>query len=267
MRWAPEHRRQPGHEVSFCGVDLRLGEEDSVGQTAAAQVSVAEICTTQIGQPKVGIPQIRRDQVGPMKIGCPQVGPFEVCPYQVSATVAPLVAGNCRPHQLAGLLQQWVDAGAKRRHVDAYERIWTTAGEPVNPDQRVTELVVDRACRWHAQRFGQVPEQLVQLPHDREYREHLCGGRGYFSPVAPAEGDLGDLLPCTEAVKDCAARKPPVTQKRVDATAEVRSQVQTRLPGLLVDREVRRRSERQRNAAQSEAACAVGLEAWPASTG
>jgi hypothetical protein len=202
-----------------------------------------------------------------MKIGCPQVGPFEVCAYQVSAMVAPLAAGKGSTHQFAGLLQQWVDAGAKRRHVGVHESIWTAAGEPVNPDQRVAELVVDRASGRHAQRFGQVPEQLVQLPHDGEYREHLCGGMGCFSPVAPAEGDLGDLLPCTEAVKDCAARKPPVTQKRVDATAEVRSQVQARLPGLLVDREVRRRSERQRNAAQSEAACAVGLEAWPASTG
>jgi hypothetical protein len=153
MRRAPEHRRQPGHEVSLCGVDLRLGEEDSVGQTAAAQVSVAEICTTQIGQPKVGIPEIRRDQVGPMKIGCPQVGPFEVCPYQVSAMVAPLAAGNGSTHQFAGLLQQRVDDGAKCRRVHRGELLWTAVREAFGADERTVEIVLNGASRWQAQRL------------------------------------------------------------------------------------------------------------------
>jgi hypothetical protein len=43
--------------------------------------------------------------------------------------------------------------------------------------------------------------------------------------------------------------------------------VLARLPSLLIDREVGRRGERQRDAAQPKAACAIGLEACLASAG
>ena len=74
-----------------------------------------------------------------------------------------------------------------------------------------------------SQRLGQVPEQLVQLPHDRERGEHLRGR----APVPcrqsrPPNVLLGDLLAGAEAVVDGAAREAALAQLGVDAAAEVR---------------------------------------------
>ena len=74
----------------------------------------------------------------------------------------------------------------------------------------------------------------------------------------PAEGDLGDLLPGAEAVVDRATGQALLPQAIVNGAAEVRSQVRAGLPGVLVDREVRRGGERGHDAVQPEAARAVG---------
>ncbi|HEX6478592.1 MAG TPA: hypothetical protein VF043_07090, partial [Ktedonobacteraceae bacterium] len=57
-------------------------------------------------------------------------------------------------------------------------------------------------------------------------------------PVSSCEGDLGNLLPCTEAVVDGAPSKALLPEACVNAAAEVRLQMVTSLAGLFRDREV-----------------------------
>lgn len=97
----------------------------------------------------------------------------------------------------------------------------------------------------------------MEVPHDGEHLEHLLGGLGRPPPVLSAEGDLGGLLPCAEAVVDRAALKALLPQAGVDAAAEVRLKVGASLSGGFVDREISRGREGRHDAAQSEAALAV----------
>src|SRR6185312_11574030 len=77
------------------------------------------------------------------------------------------------------------------------------------------------------------------------------------------EGDLGELLAGAEAVEHLAAGEPALPQLRVDAAAEVLTQVRARAPGGLVDREVGRGGERRRDAAEACAARAVRPQVRP----
>ena len=125
-----------------------------------------------------------------------------------------------------------------RCHVQFHERFGTVVSEVFGLVEREAELPVERAGRLQRQRFGQIPEQLMELPHDREHLEHLlCGSRGP-PPVLSAEGDLGNLLPRAEAVVNGATRKAQLPEACVDASAEVRLQIGTGVPGVFVNREV-----------------------------
>jgi hypothetical protein len=107
------------------------------------------------------------------------------------------------------------------------------------------------------QRFSQIPEQLMEDPHDREHLEHLlCSSRG-VPPILSAEGHLGDLLPGAEAVVHAAPPKALLPQACVNATAEVRLQMGTSLPGVFRNGEVCRGGEGRRDTAQGEAALAI----------
>ena len=116
---------------------------------------------------------------------------------------------------------------------------------------------MDRAGRRQRQRLAEVPEQLVELPHDGKHSEHLPGQAWLPPPVPPAEGHLGDLLPRAEAVIDRAAREPLRPEAIVNGAAEVPPQVGACLPGALVDGEIGRGREGRRDTAQPEAAPAV----------
>ena len=78
----------------------------------------------------------------------------------------------------------------------------------------------------------------MELPHDREHLEHLLCGPWDLSPVVSAEGDLGNLLPCAEAVINRTTSKAPLPEVGVNAAAEVRLQVWAGLAGVFIDREV-----------------------------
>src|SRR6266540_3718986 len=90
----------------------------------------------------------------------------------------------------------------------------------------------------------------MELPHDREHPEHLLRGSRRAPPVLSAEGDLGDLLPRAEAIVDGATRKALLPEALMNPAAEVRLQIGTGLPGLLLDREVCRGREGRRDTAQ-----------------
>ena len=104
--------------------------------------------------------------------------------------------------------------------------------------EREAELTVERAGRLQRQRFGQIPEQLMELPHDREHRKHLLRDLRCPPPVLSAECELGDLLPRTEAVINGATREALLPEAVVNTAPEVRLQVWTGLPGGLVYGEI-----------------------------
>ena len=97
----------------------------------------------------------------------------------------------------------------------------------------------------------------MEGPHDGKHLEHLFCSSRCLSPVSSHEGDLGNLLPCAEAVVDGATSKALLPKARVNAAAEVRLQIGTSLTSGFRDREVCRDGERRRNTAQGEAVLAV----------
>jgi hypothetical protein len=148
-----------------------------------------------------------------------------------------------------------------RVDIQVAERLGFAHGQGLDAVECIDEVRVDRTSRLESQRLSQVPEHLVQLPHDREDREHLLGGRRVRPPVASEERDLGDLLAGAEAVVDDAAGEAFRPEARVDRTAQVALEVRTGHVGRLVDREVRRRREGRHDAAQREAVRAVRSQA------
>src|SRR6185437_14906627 len=84
------------------------------------------------------------------------------------------------------------------------------------------------------------------------------GGEGVEGSPAPPTESCRDPLPGAEAVEHRAAAKAAFAQVIVDLAAEIGTQVGARRAGRLVDREVRRRRELQRDTAQSDAVHAVG---------
>src|SRR5215471_10847412 len=96
--------------------------------------------------------------------------------------------------------------------------------------------------------------------HDGKYREHLPGRCRGLPPVSSREGDLRNLLPCAEAVVYGTPPKAVLPEAGVNAAAEVRLQVGTRLAGVFRDREVCRDGERRRYTAQGEASLAFSSQ-------
>lgn len=110
-------------------------------------------------------------------------------------------------HKFARAKQQGNDASSVCCHVQPQESVGAVVSEAFGLVEGEAEPTVKRAGKLHYQRFSQIPEQLVKLPHDREHLEHLyCGSRGP-PPVLPAEGALGYLLPRAEAVVGRATTK------------------------------------------------------------
>src|SRR5262245_32867113 len=97
----------------------------------------------------------------------------------------------------------------------------------------------------------------MEGPHDRKHREHLLGRCRVLPPVTSCEGDLGNLLPGTEAVVDGTPPKALLPEACMNAAAEVQLQMGTSLAGLFRDREICRGGERRRHTAQGEASLAV----------
>lgn len=135
----------------------------------------------------------------------------------------------------------------------------TSRGTPrvaaIGVDHRV---VPEWAGRGQRERLGQIPEQLVQRAQHREGVEHPPRGGRIVPPVPPTEGPLGQVLAGAEAVEDRAAGEAPLPQGAVDAAAGVGTQVWAGPAGGLVDHEVGGGGERRRDAADPEAAEAVG---------
>src|SRR6266536_1051714 len=251
---------QPGAGTAPGRVELGLDQKQAPGEVGTAKLGTPEVGAGEVGHAQVGALQVGTDEQRATEVGAAQVGSPEVLSDEVGAPAVDRLGPEAGPHQLARAEQQRIDGSPVCRHVQLQERVGRQLGEAFGLLQGAAELAVERAGRLQAQRLGQVPEQLVELPHDRERLEHPRRGVRGTPPVLPAEGDLGDLLAGAEAVVGGAAWEAPLPETLMDAAAEVGLQVRTGLPGGLVDGEIRRGGEGRRDTAQPEAAFAVGSQ-------
>ena len=209
---------------------------------------------------------------------CPAlVGPALVCPASVGpALVRPALVGRARsgtprgrsfgdlgPDQLAGLAQQRVHPVPQPGHFDRAQLVRPGVAQPPQLLPGQAQLGPQRVGGGQRECLGQVPEQLVHLPHHRERGEHRFGQLRRAPPVAAAERVLRDGLTGPEAVEDGAAGEAAPAQVVVDAATEVVAQVGAGPAGRLVDGEVGGRGEGRRNTAQPDTAAAVGPQLVP----
>ena len=186
-----------------------------------------------------------------MKVGTGEVGTPTVAIPPARATF------DRRARQLAGLPQQGADRLPATRHVRGQQGIGGLPCQRLHPVERCPQLRMHRSCSLQRQCLGQVPGQLVELPHDREDVEHALRRAGRLPPVHAWQRCLGDVLSGAEAVEGHAPGHALLPQPVVDPAAGIRSQVPARDPGRLVEREVRGGREDLGDAAQTQAAAAV----------
>ncbi|GAB1694266.1 hypothetical protein KRM28CT15_60690 [Krasilnikovia sp. M28-CT-15] len=249
----------PGGLVSPGRVELCRGDEQRARQVGAAQIRPTQVSTGEVGRPQVGAAQVGTDEQGTAQIRPAQVGSGQPTADQVGAAVvgAPPQPG---PGRFAGPLQQRVDPSPVGVDVQRGQLVGAQFGEPAGLGEGVAEPVVLSRRAGQAHRLGEQPEQLVQLAHDGQRREHRPGQLRLSAPVPSAERDLGDLLARAEAVEHHAPAEAAFPQVVVDAAAEVAAQVGAGPSGGLVDGEVRRLRERGRDTAQAGATRTVGAQ-------
>jgi hypothetical protein len=260
MRWASERRRQFRSGIAFRRVQLRLDQKDTVGEVGTAEVGASEVGPNEVGHSQVGASEISSNEVCPPQAGASEIRAFEVSPDEVGSS-AVLLVPNFGSHEFARAQQQGIDVSAVCFHVQFRQSLGGVVSETFGILQREAELTVERLGRLQRQRFAQIPEQLLEIPHDREHLEHLLRGVLGPPPVLPAESDLGDFLPRAEAVVNGATPETLLPEACVNAATEVRLQIGTSLPGGFVDREVCRGCEGRRDTAKPEAAFAVSSKA------
>ena len=111
-------------------------------------------------------------------------------------------------HELTGAQQQGVDVSSMCCHVQLQERIGAAVTGAFGLPQGEAELIVERAGLLQRQRFGQIPAQLMEVPHDREHLEHLLCGSRSPPPVLSAESDLRPPAPRRNSRKRCIPENP-----------------------------------------------------------
>ncbi len=238
MRWASERRRHLRFGIALRRIQLGLDEKDTLGEVGTSEVGISEVGPDKVGHSQVGASEVSSNEACPSQVGTPQVGTFEFGPDEVGSSAVLLLVPDFGSHEFARAQQQGINVSLVCCHVQFHESIGAVVSEAFGLLQREAELTVERAGWLQRQRFGQIPEQLMEVLHNREHLEYLlCGSRGP-PPVLSAEGDLGDLLPGAEAVVNGATPKALLPEACVNAAAEARLQMGTSLPGVFRDREV-----------------------------
>ncbi|GGD58455.1 hypothetical protein GCM10010911_15310 [Paenibacillus nasutitermitis] len=166
-------------------------------------------------------------------------------------------------HKLTGPLKESIDNRTVGWNIQLHDGIGIEVSEALRLSERVAKLNLDRQCRPVSQRFVQVPEHLMKLPHDWKNLKHLFGGPWGLLPVGSGECILGNFLSGAEAVIDRASPHTPLPEAVVNPAPEVRLQAWASLAGSLVHREVCRSREGQGNTTQSETFLAISLELLP----
>lgn len=239
VRRASQRRWQLGAEVALRRIHLGLCEIEAAGEVGSAQIGASQVSAHEVGQTEVGASEVSSDEVRPSQVGALEVRASEVLPDEVGAAAVDLTMPGIASHQFARTKQQGINGASVRREVKFHEVVGTAVREAFGLIEREAQLAVERTGRLQRQRFRQIPEELVEVPHDSEHLEHLACDSWSPPPVLAAERDLSNLLPGTKAVIDGAAGKAALPQDVVNRAAEVRLQIWAGLPRVLVDGEVR----------------------------
>lgn len=240
MRWTSERRWQLCGGVALRCVELGLDEKEAAGEVSGAEVSVPQIGSSQIGHAQVGSPETSADEVRPSHVGALEIGTVQAGANEVGSRMVLFLPRDACSHEFTGAQQQGIHIAPVRSHVQFKESVSPAVHHAFGRLDCELHLTVERARGPGAQRLAQIPEHFVELPHDREYVEHLpCGVRG-LPPIAPTEGGLGHALPGAEALVYGAATETVPPEVFVDDAAEVRLQIRAGLSCGLVNREIGR---------------------------
>jgi hypothetical protein len=217
-----------------------LDKKEGISQVGASQISISKVSTEKVGAAEVSALKVGRNEARTSHVGPSEVGSLQIRLRKVGTFEILLPMSDFGPHNFARLLQQSIDVSLVCRQVQMEQVIRVELSETVGLLQGKAELALERVSRRQRQRFGQIPEQLMQTLHNPEDVEHLpCCLRVSFPPVPSTKSHLGDLLPGTEAVVHGAASKALPSKVRMYTAAEVRShQIGAGLPRALIDREV-----------------------------
>ena len=258
MPGTPERRCEPGAGVAQGGIDLGLRDEQAPRQIGTAQVRAPEVRACQVGHTEIRTPQIGSNERCAAQALRPQVRVAEVGADKVRPPAVERCTSGGTPGELARLEEQSVHRRPVGLDVERREGVGIGPGESFGLVDGGAEGGLKAPGRLQGRRLGQVPEQLMELAHDRERSEHpgRCS-RGAL-PVRPAEGDLGDFLSRAEAVVCGAPGEPTRTEAVVNDAAEGRVEVRARRSGVLVDGEVGGDREGRSDTAEAEAPGAVG---------
>jgi hypothetical protein len=235
-----KRRRQSGFTITLCCVQLGLDEKESIGEVGASQISISKVGAEKVGAPEVSAFKVshyeaRASHVGPSEVGAPEISLGKVGTFEILLPVP-----DFSPYEFTRLLQQSIDVPLVRSQVQMEQSLRVEQSETVGLLQGKAELALERVGRWQRQRFGEVPEQLMQTLHNPEDVEHLlCCLRVDSPPVPSTKSHLGDLLPGTKAVVHSATSKALPSKVGVYTATEVRPhEIGTGLPGAFIDRKV-----------------------------
>ncbi len=162
-------------------------------------VRIAEVGAGEVGQREVGAAQVGGDQVCAPQVGAAEVHGAQVGPDEVRPSPIERRARGGGAREPARAPQQGVDRLPVGRHVERLQRCSVATGEAVGLVAGRSKLGMERTRRRELECLGQVPEQLVELAHDR---------KGVNSPGAMS-GSAHQPAPATTA---CETRCPAPKQ-------------------------------------------------------
>ena len=202
MRGPVQPRRKACGAVPACRLELRLRHEQALGQEGSTQVGTSKVGAEHVGESQVGAAEVGPDEVGAAQAYAVQVSTLQLGADEISSDAVLAAAGHVGAHHLADTGEQRPGCGAVSRDVEPFEvrcrRVHQLLRQVLSSLHLLTKL-----NGWETfEGLGEVPEQLLELPHDAKHREHRRGGARAFSPVLTGQRHLDDLLAGAEAVED-----------------------------------------------------------------
>ena len=106
MRRASERRRQLRVDIALRRIELGLGEEHTVAEVGASEVSTPEVSPGEVSHSQIGAPEVSSDEVCPSQVGAPEVRApevraSEVLPDEVGSTVVDVLVSGLGSHEFA----------------------------------------------------------------------------------------------------------------------------------------------------------------------
>jgi hypothetical protein len=137
-----------------------------------------------------------------------EIGSSEIGPEEVGSCAVVLVAPGFASHEFAGAQQRGIDVSSVCCRVQFYDHIGTAVSETFGLVERDAELTMKRAGRLQRQRFEQIPEQLMELSHDREASDICFAVRGALRQSCPAKVTWATFFPHRSSHKRCNPENP-----------------------------------------------------------